>query len=213
MKLGSSAGHVSTTRSLELGCKAVAEHHPAGLPKRDAGVTVRSLEDLLGIAHLNIRDDNAGAMADVFTRQPDFTPYTAIIPGSLCAPPVDPALVPDCQQPSSRKTAPVPDLHDRAWWAANTAGFEFSREDKIDADAFNQILVEGARGPARWPRRSTLRSRSRLALAAAASPARAQLPTAAEDTTALRRGLAAEPVRFSPGIIAADTGPAVGTAF
>jgi hypothetical protein len=48
------------------------------------------------------------------------------------------------------------------------------------------------------------------AVAAAASPARAQLPAAAEDTTALRRGLAAEPVRFSPGIVAADTGTALG---
>jgi hypothetical protein len=61
------------------------------------------MEDLLGIQHLNIRDDNADAMSDVFTRQPDFAPYTAIIPGSLCAPPVDPTLVPDCSRSAQRR--------------------------------------------------------------------------------------------------------------
>jgi DNA-binding beta-propeller fold protein YncE len=54
---------------------------------------LRTIEDLLGIDHLNQSDANAAPMADVFTHTPNFTPYSAIIPGSLCAPPVDPNLV------------------------------------------------------------------------------------------------------------------------
>lgn len=117
---------------------------------------LRTAEDLLSIAHLNFRDDNSDPMSDVFTRVPDLAPYTAIIPGSLCAPPVDPALVPDCAAPAKTKTAPVRDLHDRAWWAAKTAGFDFTREDKIDADAYNKLLWNGIKGPTpSAPARST----------------------------------------------------------
>jgi DNA-binding beta-propeller fold protein YncE len=54
---------------------------------------LRTMEDLLGIEHLNVSDANAAPMADVFTETPDLTSYTAIIPGNLCAPPVDPNLV------------------------------------------------------------------------------------------------------------------------
>jgi DNA-binding beta-propeller fold protein YncE len=54
---------------------------------------LRTIEDLLGIDHLNQSDANAAPMADVFTRTPNFTPYSAIIRRSLCAPPVDSNLV------------------------------------------------------------------------------------------------------------------------
>jgi hypothetical protein len=40
----------------------------------------------------------------------------------------------------------VPQLHDSAWWAAKTKGFDFSDADRIDADAFNRILWQGSMG-------------------------------------------------------------------
>ena len=107
---------------------------------------LRTMEDLLGIGHLNIRDDNTDPMSDVFSANPDFTPYTAIIPGRLCAPPVDPGLVPDCNVAARVKTAPIVERHDRTWWAEKTAGFDFSSEDKIDAGAFNRVLRDGIHG-------------------------------------------------------------------
>jgi DNA-binding beta-propeller fold protein YncE len=78
---------------------------------------LRTIEDLLGIDHLNQSGANAAPMADVFTRTPNFTPYSAIIHGSLCAPPVDQNLVPACSSPSAKITSRVPELHDGAWWA------------------------------------------------------------------------------------------------
>ena len=107
---------------------------------------LRTIEDVMGINHLNFRDADASPMANVFTRKPDYTPYSAIIPGDLCVSPVDPNLVPACQNPMAKITPAVPELHDAAWWAAKTKGFDFSDADRIDANAFNHILWEGTMG-------------------------------------------------------------------
>jgi YVTN family beta-propeller protein len=107
---------------------------------------LRTIEDVMGIHHLNFRDADAAPMADVFTRKADFTPYTAVIPGDLCAAPVDPNLVPACESSTAKITSPTQQLHDAAWWAAKTKGFDFSDADRIDADAFNRILWEGTMG-------------------------------------------------------------------
>ena len=107
---------------------------------------LRTIEDLMGINHLNFRDADAAPMADVFRQKPDFTPYSAIIPGDLCTAPVDPNLVPACSTPGVEISAAVPPLHDAAWWAAKTKGFDFSDADRIDADAFNRVLWQGTMG-------------------------------------------------------------------
>jgi hypothetical protein len=54
--------------------------------------------------------------------------------------------VPACQNPMAKITPVVPELHDAAWWAAKTKGFDFSDADRIDANAFNHILWEGTMG-------------------------------------------------------------------
>ncbi|OYD97841.1 hypothetical protein CDG76_03105 [Nostoc sp. 'Peltigera membranacea cyanobiont' 210A] len=107
---------------------------------------LRTMEDLLNIGYLGITDANAQPMSDAFTRQPNFEPYTAIVPGNLCAKPVDPKLVPACQDPNVENTAAVPILNDAKWWAAITKGFNFIGEDNLDAEEFNEILWEGIKG-------------------------------------------------------------------
>jgi DNA-binding beta-propeller fold protein YncE len=112
---------------------------------------LRTIEDLLDIDHLNQSDANAAPMADVFTHTPDFTPYNAIIPGSLCAPPVDPNLVPACKSASTSISPKVAELHDAAWWAERLKDFDFHDADRIDAEAFNRILWEGIMGDVPYP--------------------------------------------------------------
>ncbi len=107
---------------------------------------LRTMEDLLGIGYLGITDANAQPMSDAFIRNPDFTPYTAIVPGNLCAPPVDPNLVPACNDPNAVKTAGFPSLRDKQWWAKATKDFYFEVEDKLDSEAFNHILWAGIKG-------------------------------------------------------------------
>lgn len=107
---------------------------------------VRTIEDILGVNYLGLNDANAVPMSDVFITEPNLQPYTAIIPGILCEPPVDPTLVPECNNPGVRKTAAVKPLHDGAWWAQATRGFNFSHADMIDSERFNRILWRGIMG-------------------------------------------------------------------
>lgn len=108
---------------------------------------LRTIEDILGVNYLGLNDANAVPMSDVFIRQPNLQPYTAPIPGILCQPPVDPTLVPECSNPQGRPiTAAVKPLHDGAWWAKATKGFNFNHPDMIDSDKFNRILWRGIMG-------------------------------------------------------------------
>jgi len=108
---------------------------------------VRTIEDILGVSYLGLNDANARPMSDVFIRQPNLQPYVAPIPGILCEPPVDPTLVPECKNPGSRPvTAAVKPLHDGAWWANATKGFNFKHPDMVNADLFNRILWRGIMG-------------------------------------------------------------------
>ena len=104
---------------------------------------VRTIADLLGIDHLGFADANAAPMADVFNIAPDMTPYAAIVPGILCAPPVDPDLVPACKDPAALKTAAVHELHGAMWWAKKMKNLDFSDADDNDDDDFNRILWSG----------------------------------------------------------------------
>jgi DNA-binding beta-propeller fold protein YncE len=107
---------------------------------------LRTMEDLLGIGYISTTDANAEPMSDVFTETPDLTPYQAIVPGSLCALPQGPSLIPACNDSSVPKTAVLPSLHNGKWWAAATKGFDFEVEDKLDVAEFNQILWAGIKG-------------------------------------------------------------------
>ncbi len=108
---------------------------------------LRTIEDILGVNPLGLNDANAVPMSDVFVRQPNLQPYTAPIPGILCAPPVDPTLVPECNNPGNRPiTAAVKSLHDGTWWAQATKGFNFNHPDMVNSDQFNRILWRGIMG-------------------------------------------------------------------
>ncbi len=107
---------------------------------------LRTVEDLLGLPPLGMNDANSAPMSDVFAKQPNLQPYTAIIPGSLCVPPVSPDLVPACQNPAVRRTRRVAQRHDSAWWAKMTAGMDFSRPDQLDARYYNALLEYGITG-------------------------------------------------------------------
>ena len=108
----------------------------------------RTMEDLLGMDHLGFNDANAASMDDVFALEPNLQPYNVLIPGSLCEPPVDPSLVPDCFNPTmrSRITPAVRRLHNGRWWINATKGLSFRRPDEIDADYYNRLLWKGIVG-------------------------------------------------------------------
>lgn len=107
---------------------------------------IRTMEDLLNIGYLGINDANAKPMSDTFTREPNFTSYKAVVPGNLCGEPVDPKLVPACQDKNVEKTAAIPSLRNNQWWAQATQDFNFEVEDKLDPEKFNRVLWAGIQG-------------------------------------------------------------------
>jgi DNA-binding beta-propeller fold protein YncE len=110
---------------------------------------IRTMEDVLGIEYLGINDANALPMSDAFTKSPDLTPYTAILPGNLCEDPVDTDLLgiaAACNDSSIPKTASVKSRHNASWWAEAFKDFDFEELDNLDSEAFNLVLWAGIKG-------------------------------------------------------------------
>jgi DNA-binding beta-propeller fold protein YncE len=101
---------------------------------------VRTIEDVLGLTHLNLNTVTAAPMTAVFDlQQKDWTfdakPSSVLLKTDL---PLSPsARAAALLQPETRVS------HDSSYWAEKTAGFDFSAEDRIDSDKFNRILWEG----------------------------------------------------------------------
>jgi YVTN family beta-propeller protein len=102
---------------------------------------LRTIEDILGISHLNLNDEWAKPMADVFTTHKKPWIYNAILPSVLCST----QLPVSCPAPA-RAGAITKPLHSAEYWGQKTAGMDFSKEDRIDAQQFNRILWHGFKG-------------------------------------------------------------------
>ena len=114
---------------------------------------LRTIEVILGIEPLGMNDANAIPMTSAFARVPNLRPYDPIVPGLLCRPPVARDLLGGaCSSPTLKKTAAVVPLHDNAWWAAMTAGMDFSHPDRADPNRFNALLYYGILGTPAVPR-------------------------------------------------------------
>ncbi len=112
---------------------------------------LRTVEDLLGLAPLGSTDANAAPISDVFGPRPDLEAYDAIIPGSLCASPVNPTLVPACSKSTQARSRRVVQLHDGEWWANATVGMDWQKPDHIDSNYFNALLEHGITGRGTMP--------------------------------------------------------------
>ena len=136
--------HVDSHRSVVHVISAYTKPGAVMHTRYDTTSVLRTMEDILGIAHLGLNDANARPMSDVFSKTPDLRPYDAIIPGGLCRKPVDPGLVPECLQPGHSITRAAAEMHDGTWWAEATQGMDFSHPDRIDSARFNAILAAGS---------------------------------------------------------------------
>jgi YVTN family beta-propeller protein len=138
--------HVDAHRSPGYVISAYTKRHAVVHNFYNTISMLRTIEDLLGMEHLGMNDANAEPMSDVFTTEADLTPYTPVLPGSLCRPPVNPDLIPECKDASVLRTKAMPLLHNGAWWAKSTKQFNFKRPDGLDAEAFNRLLWRGIKG-------------------------------------------------------------------
>jgi len=138
--------HVDAHRSPGYVISAYTKRHAVVHTFYNTINMIRTIEDFLGMNYLGMNDANAVPMSEVFNTEADLTPYTPVVTGSLCQPPVDPKLIPECQDPTAAKTPAMPSLHDGAWWAKATKQYHFSRPDALDAAAFNRLLWLGVKG-------------------------------------------------------------------
>jgi len=143
--------HVDAHRSPAFAISAYTKRNTVISKFYNTMNVLRTIEDLLGFNHLGMNDANSDPMADVFMTQPDLTPYTAVLPGSLCEPPVNPNLIPECKYSSVSRTPSLSSLHDGAWWANATKDFNFRRPDAINSAVFNRLLWRGVMGDKPYP--------------------------------------------------------------
>jgi DNA-binding beta-propeller fold protein YncE len=103
---------------------------------------LRTMEEVLGIKPMGLNDALQPPMAEIFsTRQSAWT-YKARVPSILRTTKLPlPAPAP------GKKSAAAPGpVHDAAYWAEETRGFDFSAEDRLDSDRFNLVLWNGLKG-------------------------------------------------------------------
>jgi DNA-binding beta-propeller fold protein YncE len=106
---------------------------------------IRTIEDILGTDHLNLNDAYAAPMADVFDlNQATWTYRAAASPylrGTADA-------VAGTHFSDNDVANPV---HLASWWADQTKGFDWSREDRAPADLFNRVIWKGFNGDKPFP--------------------------------------------------------------
>jgi YVTN family beta-propeller protein len=109
---------------------------------------LRTIEDILGIDHLNLNDAYQGPMTDVFDLNQSSWTYAATASTALQGTGLQ-SLLPNAKiKPPAKAPA---ELHDAKWWAAKTAGFDWSSEDRVPAEKYNRILWEGMKPGEAYP--------------------------------------------------------------
>jgi YVTN family beta-propeller protein len=127
--------HVDAHRSIAFIAGPYVKHGVVISTRYSTVNLLRTIEDVLGIAHLSLNDSHARPMADLFDlKQADWS-FDAVVPDILRST--------QLPLPGLRKAATARPLHDAAYWAEKTRGMDFGIEDKLDTPAFNRILWEG----------------------------------------------------------------------
>jgi DNA-binding beta-propeller fold protein YncE len=104
---------------------------------------VRTIEDVLGLEHLNLNTATERPMTDIFdVRQKEWT-FQAT-PAAILANTKLP--IPRTAFAKTAESDAVVPSHDARYWAEKTAGFDFRSEDRVNAEEFNRIVWEGVMG-------------------------------------------------------------------
>jgi DNA-binding beta-propeller fold protein YncE len=143
--------HLDAHRSIAFVAGAYVKRG-AVISKRLTTVSmVATMVDILGIEHLGLYDANAEPMSDCFQTYASNWAFDAIIPDILKTSTTLPLpgqvrkAIPG-QSLFAQYSKP---LHNAAWWANQTRGFDFSSEDRVNAAVYNRILWKGILGDAR----------------------------------------------------------------
>jgi YVTN family beta-propeller protein len=109
---------------------------------------VATIIDILGIEHLGTYDALDRPMTEVFSKKTKKWDFNSIVPDILRTTQL-PLPVADAKNTLKKNRLSrfyAKPTHDAAYWAAKTVGFDFSREDRVDAAKYNLIQWQGLVG-------------------------------------------------------------------
>jgi hypothetical protein len=107
---------------------------------------LRTIEDIMGLRHMNLQDGGARPMTDVFDLNQKSWTYRAKPSDILYT-----TTLPLPKRSATAAAIKLKPLHDAAWWAEKTKDMDFTRPDRIDAQKYNLILWEGIMGDKPYP--------------------------------------------------------------
>jgi hypothetical protein len=105
---------------------------------------VRTIEDVLGLGHLNINDAYQRPMTAAFDLKQSAWTYDAITPAPIARELSGSPL-------QTQSASAFHDAQSADYWARQTRGFDWSQEDRVPAVLFNQILWKGLTGGLPYP--------------------------------------------------------------
>jgi hypothetical protein len=144
------ADHVDSHRSTGYVVGPYVKHGVVVSTKYTHVNMLRTIEDVLGVDHVDVLTASESPMTDVFDiKQKDWTfnavPSLMLYNTQLPLPP----------RVAKGRHIPKP-THNAAYWAEKTKGFDFTHEDALyDPGKYNRIIWEGLHGNKPYP---TMRS-------------------------------------------------------
>ena len=157
--------HIDAHRSTAFVVGPYVKHNAVVSTRYNTVSMLRTMEDVLGIEHLNLNDAYARPMTDVFDLGQVKWNYNAVAARVLRTTEASIAGEDGVQFAEGPDFAPT---HDAAYWEKATRGFDWTSEDWVPADLFNQVLWEGLVNDTPFP---TVRTGLDLSRKVAANPA------------------------------------------
>jgi DNA-binding beta-propeller fold protein YncE len=145
------ADHVNSHRATTYIVGPYVKNHAVVSTRFSQPNVLRTIEDIFGTEHLNLNTFFARPMADVFEIKASskwtFNAVASTLLKPILTTPIamgglgfDPTQV---QFAAGRNLKPT---HDAQYWEAKTRGFDFSAEDRVPVELYNNILWQGLRG-------------------------------------------------------------------
>ncbi|PYT34562.1 MAG: hypothetical protein DMG58_04465 [Acidobacteria bacterium] len=140
--------HVDAHRSIAFVAGPYVKQGAVVSTKYTTVSMLATIVDILGIEHLGTYDALDRPMTDAFSKQVKKWDFNSIVPDILRGTqlPLPVATAKNSLKKNALSAFYAKPTHSAAYWAAKTEGFDFSREDRVDAAKYNLIQWQGLLG-------------------------------------------------------------------
>ena len=140
--------HVDAHRSIAFVAGPYVKQGAVVSKKYTTVSMLTTIIDILGIEHLGTYDALDRPMTDIFSKKTKKWDFNSIVPDILRGTQL-PLPVPTAKNTLKKNALSAfyaKPTHDAAYWAAKTEGFDFGREDHLDAAKYNLLQWQGLLG-------------------------------------------------------------------